>query len=615
MITKTARRRTPFVLAAIVWLAALAAAHWDTVSRLENLTLDWNLRSLAARLPADPGIIIIDIDEPTLEAMVPEYGRYPWTRAVYGQLLEGLARQQPAAIVFDILFIDPQKEHMADDLYFVRTASALPNVYFPMVRLSAPPQAERGNGYPLKNLKNATAGPEADPEARAALLLPLQGLTDTGRLGTINVFADADGVVRRYPMQLNTYGWRIPSLPVRVARDRGYAVPEAESLVITWHGPPKSYATVSFFDVFTDLERKNPQRPTHEFRDKIVIIGTTASGLHDLKVTPMGADFPGTEILATTIGNLKNGERLRLAPAWVMPALTAVVLLVLATAFTRGVSPLPMGIGLLLFSLALVVGGWAGLAFGRTVIPVVSPLLFAWIFFVPSAVRAYWLERRDRQRVTQLFSRFLDPRVVTGLVEKGETDASLSGQKREITVLFSDIQGFTSLSERKSAPEIVDLLNRYFSLQVEVIFRHQGTLDKYIGDAIMAFWGAPTDQPDHARRALECAREMEQTLLRFRQELGPEGENFNIGIGLHTGEAVVGFIGSPVHRQDYTVIGDTVNTASRIEGATRGRSRILVSAAVRDACHAQCAFTDHGLVTLKGKEGKIHLFEPTWETS
>ena len=340
--------------------------------------------------------------------MVPEYGRYPWTRAVYGQLLEGLARQQPAAIVFDILFIDPQKEHMADDLYFVRTASALPNVYFPMVRLSAPPQAERGNGYPLKNLKNATAGPEADPEARAALLLPLQGLTDTGRLGTINVFADADGVVRRYPMQLNTYGWRIPSLPVRVARDRGYAVPEAESLVITWHGPPKSYATVSFFDVFTDLEHKNPQRPTNEFRGKIVIIGTTASGLHDLKVTPMGADFPGTEILATTIGNLKNGERLRLAPPWVMPALTAVVLLVLATAFMRGVSPLPMGIGLLLFSLTLVVGGWAGLAFGRTVIPVVSPLLFAWIFFVPSAVRAYWLERRDRQRVTQLFSRFLD---------------------------------------------------------------------------------------------------------------------------------------------------------------------------------------------------------------
>jgi len=107
-IIKTTWRRTPFVLAVFVWLAALAGAHWDAVNRLDNLYLDWNLRSLAARLPADPGIVMIDIDEPTLEAMVPEYGRYPWTRAVYGQLLEGLARQQPAAIVFDILFIDPQ---------------------------------------------------------------------------------------------------------------------------------------------------------------------------------------------------------------------------------------------------------------------------------------------------------------------------------------------------------------------------------------------------------------------------------------------------------------------------------------------------------------------------
>src|SRR3990172_1603844 len=198
-ITKTARRRTLFVLAAFVWLAALAAAHWDTAGRLDNLYLDWNLRRLAAQHPADPGIVMIDIDEPTLEAMVPEYGRYPWTRAVYGQLLEGLARQRPAAIVFDILFIDPQKEHMADDLYFVRTAVALPNVFLPMVLMSAPPQAERGNGYPLKNLKNATAGPKADPEARAALLLPLQGLTDTGRLGTINVFSHADDLLRLYP--------------------------------------------------------------------------------------------------------------------------------------------------------------------------------------------------------------------------------------------------------------------------------------------------------------------------------------------------------------------------------------------------------------------------------
>jgi adenylate cyclase len=614
-ITNAAQRRTPFVLAVIVWLAAIAAAHWDAAGRLENLYLDWNLRSLATRLVPDPDIVLIDIDEPTLEAMVPEYGRYPWSRAVFGQLLEGLARQQPAAIVFDILFIDPQKEHVADDLYFIRTAAAMPGVYFPMVRLSAPPQVERENGYPLKQLTNAVAGPTAEPGARAAMLLPLPGLTQTGRIGTINVFADADGIIRSYPIYLDTYGWRIPSLPARVARDLGYPVPGSGNLMLTWHGPPRSYRRVSFYDVYSDLERRQPQRPAHEFRGKIVIVGTTASGLHDLKLTPMGADFPGTEVLATTLDNLKNGERLRVAPAWLVPALTALMLVALASAFARGVGVLTIGLGWLAASVATAAAVWAALVQVRLYVPVVVPLLLGgWFYYLLAALRAWRLERENRRRVTSLFSRFLDPRVVKGLVEKGETDAALSGQKREITVLFSDIQGFTALSERKSASEIVDLLNRYFSLQVEVIFRHEGTLDKYIGDAIMAFWGAPTDQPDHACRALACAREMEQTLIRFKQEAGTDGEHFDIGIGLHSGEAVVGFIGSPEHRQDYTVIGDTVNTASRIEGATRGRGRILVSAAVRAACD-KYTFTDHGAVKLKGKEEPVRLFEPKWESS
>jgi adenylate cyclase len=246
-------------------------------------------------------------------------------------------------------------------------------------------------------------------------------------------------------------------------------------------------------------------------------------------------------------------------------------------------------------------------------VPVVIAIVFGgWFYYLLAALRAWMLEHRHRQRVTMLFSRFLDPRVVAGLVGEGADAAALCGQKRDVTVLFSDIRGFTTLSERKSPQEIVELLNRYFSRQVEVIFRHQGTLDKYIGDAIMAFWGAPTDQPDHAQRALAAARDMEQELLRFREELGPEGQHFDIGIGLNSGEAVVGFIGSPEHRQDYTVIGDTVNTAARIEGATKGRARILVSEATRKACAGAAEFSDHGQVVLKGKGETVHLFEPRW---
>ncbi len=604
--------RFPFVLAAAVWLLAAASLGVGLAPRLETPLLDWNLKRLAERLPPDPDIVLLDIDEPTLAAMAPAYGRYPWSRAVYGALLEGLARQQPRAVLFDILFVDPHKEHAQDDLYFIEVARKLPNAYFSMVRL---PAAVDEQGIALKQVKGVTPTPAAKPEARAALLLPLPGLADTGRIGAINVSTDADGVIRRYPLYHDLAGWRLPALPARVAADLGYAVPDESEQMLVWHGPARSYKTISLHAVLTDLERSRPQRPADEFRDKIVIVGTTAPGLHDIKLTPMGADFPGPEVVATAIDNLKHGERLRGVPAWSMPAAAAAALMLLALAFARGVSPARVGAWLLAASALLAVGGWAALVYARAALPVTGVMVFSWLYFLPAAVRAFWLERQQRQRVTQLFSRFLDPRVVTGLVEKGETDATLTGQKREITVLFSDIRGFTTLSEQKTPQQVVDLLNRYFSLQVEVIFRHGGTLDKYIGDAIMAFWGAPTDQPDHARRALDAAREMEQTLLKFREELGPDGEHFDVGIGINSGEAVVGFIGSPEHRQDYTVIGDTVNTASRIEGATKGRARILVSEATRTAIGPGIAYKDHGFAKLKGKGEEVHLYEPLWDQS
>ena len=291
------------------------------------------------------------------------------------------------------------------------------------------------------------------------------------------------------------------------------------------------------------------------------------------------------------------------------------LLLTLATGFSRGLSVLRLGAMAGVLTLVLLVAGWASVQFWRTTFPVVAPILFgAWFYYLLTALRAWMLERTGRQKATQMFGRFLDPRVVSGLLESGGTEAAMAGQKRNLTVLFSDIRGFTALSERRTPQQIVDLLNRYFSLQVEIIFRHQGTLDKYIGDAIMAFWGAPADQPDHARRALAAARDMEQALLNFKTALGDEGKDFDVGIGLCSGDAVVGMIGAP-SRMDYTVIGDTVNTASRIEGATKGRARILVSEATVRAVGDAVRFVDHGWVAVKGKEDKVHLYEPIWETT
>nr|WP_265584019.1 adenylate/guanylate cyclase domain-containing protein [Chitinimonas koreensis] len=208
-----------------------------------------------------------------------------------------------------------------------------------------------------------------------------------------------------------------------------------------------------------------------------------------------------------------------------------------------------------------------------------------------------------------MFQRFLDPRVVGDLVARGEIDTGAIAESREITVLFSDIRGFTTLSETRSPEAIVSLLNRYFSTQVEIIFRHGGTLDKFIGDAIMAFWGAPVHDPDHARHAVAAAIEMSQALVRFKAELTDLGQDFDIGIGLNSGPAVVGFVGSN-DRLDYTAIGDTVNLASRIEGQTKGVARVLVAESTRLAAGEAFAYRDCGLHHVKGREQEVRLFEP-----
>ena len=603
-------KRIPYLLAITIWLAALAFSMTELGERIESPLLDWNLRQLAARSSPDPDIVILDIDEPTLAALAPEYGRYPWSRAVYGALIEGLTRQRPRAIVFDILLIDPHKEHAADDLYLIRAVHAAGNVFFPLVRLPGGAAAD-ADGVFLAQVPGLERGARAEAQARAALLLPLPGLTATGRIGAINAEPEADGVVRRYPLLHPAGGWFIPSLPARVAQELGYALPAADTLGLLWHGPARSYRTLSLHEVLADFERRAPARPPDEFTGKVVIVGASAPGLADLKQTPMAPSYPGTEIIATALDNLKHAERLEFAPRWSGALLTALALAVLATASGAGLGLFGLGALTLGLSAGIGAGAFAGVVGWHYAVPVVVPIVFGgWIYYLLTALRAWLLERRDRQRVTQLFGRFLDPRVVAELVARRGAEIATGGERREITVLFSDIRGFTTLSEQRPAQEVVELLNRYFRLQVEVIFRHQGTLDKYIGDAIMAFWGAPTDQPDHARRALAAAQEMEQTLLRFQRELGPAGAEFEVGIGLCSGEAVVGFIGSPEHRQDYTVIGDAVNTAARIETATKDRARVLVSETTRAAAGSEYRFRDHGRVALKGKEAKVHLYEP-----
>jgi len=313
-------------------------------------------------------------------------------------------------------------------------------------------------------------------------------------------------------------------------------------------------------------------------------------------------------MVATAIDNLKNQNPLREFSTTYRIVLTLLLIGLIFTGFARNVGPLRIALALLLTTALLSAISYL-LLHQRWLFSVVSPLLIAWLYFGASALYAYWHERKERERSVQIFSRFLDPRVVKELIARGESALSLKSESRQLTVLFSDIRGFTTLSEQRTAEQVVDLLNHYFSQQVQAVFRHNGTMDKFIGDAIMAFWGAPVDDPQQADNAVAAALEMSDVLAQFRDELPEELRGFDIGIGIHTGPAVVGFIGSE-NRLDYTAIGDTVNLASRIEGQTKGVARVLVSGDTRALCSDKFDFIDHGSYKVKGRNQEVQLFEP-----
>lgn len=602
----------PFRAAAALLLvtALLELGQLHLLEGVEGRVSDFLVRIHARDLAPDPDIVIVDIDEPSLARMQEAAGKFPWPRSVYGELVAGIEAQKPSAIVFDIVLADEDTRDPEFDRAFNRSLKGLRNVYLPMVRLDPAGDAK---GVPVAQVAEVLGlGRSASAQADARIqILPPQIVDEEhwSRSGVINFLEDGDGVGRRYWVAMPAYGWRLPSLPARVARGLGLTVPDAESIVLNWRGGTGAFARVSFADLYQDFGRKKRARPSDELKDKIAVVGVTAAALGDLRVTPLSNIHPGVEILATAIDNLKNRRWMNRVSDAVRMMLAAAMLALVFTAFRLGRNPVETGAALAAVSAALLGAQYAALGAGL-LLPTVLPLGFAWVLYLFGAMLAYLKEKRSREQAVRLFSRFLNPAVVRKIVDQGETIESLSGRTRQISILFSDIRGFTTLSETRPPQEIVALLNRYFSRQVGVVFRHGGTLDKFIGDCIMAFWGAPLDDPKHAEHAVAAALEMEQVLIAFKRELGEAGLDFDVGIGVHSGSAVVGFIGAE-QKLDYTAIGDSVNLASRIEGLTKdAHCRILVSRETMAACHNSFEFTARGFYKVKGRTQEVELFEP-----
>ena len=603
-------RRLPggrwLALAALFALLATADYGWFDATRIiDQRGGDVLLALNAQRRPQSDKVVIVDIDQKSLEEMNDDAGSWPWPRSVHGELIEHIAAQNPQAIVFDILFNEPDVFRPEHDAAFAEAVAQHPNVWLAMTLNS------NGTGAVVSELPPSVgARPVGNPKpgTRLPILLPLvvAQYPEAMRGGLINFTPDSDGTARHHLLHTDRSGWRFPALAARVTAAAGYRRPETGQLMLNWRS---GWQHVSYADLYLDSLRRIPQRSADEFKGKIMVIGTAAPGLTDFRVTPLGNTYPGVEILATALDNLARGDWLREVRRATMLPLSLALIALLAAGFARNVSPQRVLMSMIATSLVAIAASWLFLI-GGTFVPVLGVLAFGWAYYLVASGLAYLDERARRLRTANLFSRFLDARVVAELIDKGEIDFRQQAEAREISVLFSDIRGFTALSEVAAPEAVVAMLNDYFSRQVGVIFAHGGTLDKFIGDAIMAFWGAPASQPDHAARAVSAALEMSEALEEMRGQLGAIGAELEIGIGIHSGNAVVGLIGSN-DRLDYTAIGDAVNLASRVESTTKGIARVLVTEATRNAAGDAFAWRDCGVHRVKGREEGVRLFEPS----
>jgi len=570
--------------------------------RLDHFGEDALLALHAQHRPPPDTVVLVDIDQASLDhpQMLELAGNWPWPRLVHGELVNYLVQQKARAILFDVMFSEPDVFRAESDAAFASAIQSSPvPVYLPLV-IAADGAPSKLSALPA--IMGVVPEAKSNPDAALPLLAPKALPPQVWRTGIINFAQDEDQIGRKIDLFRAYEGWHLPHMVGRAAQELGVALPQQQSVVLNWYARP--FLHLPYHSLYLKALSSGAETDPR-LAGKVIIVGSTAPGLGDFHPTPLGARTPGPELMATAMANLQNKDWLRpVHPAW-STALAVLLVLLTALGYRRAMHPSAILLGATIFTAAAIVLAYMLLDRNLQWFPF-SALAIGWTAQLGHGLDAYLRERRRRKETTDLFGRFLDPNVVQQLTDRNASAEARVGRTQEITILFSDIRGFTTLSETHRAEEIVELLNQYFDLQVEAIFDCGGTLDKFIGDAIMAFWGAPVECENHAVSAVTAALAMSDQLEKFRQALDFP---FEIGIGIHTGEAVVGFIGAK-KRLDYTAIGDTVNLASRIEGKTAGVSRILVSESTREACGDQFEFIYHGEYAVKGRSQPVKLYEP-----
>ncbi|HTV54868.1 MAG TPA: adenylate/guanylate cyclase domain-containing protein [Terriglobia bacterium] len=607
----------------------------------ERRSLDWRFRAFAEPGRASRDIVIVALDDPSFSSrdMLDNFGRWPWRRELYAGLVHYLHTWGVRAIGIDLIFAgaDP---HAGDDAQF---AEALAERLDVVLAFDLNQGIFQENDPAEENRLRARPARFAMPvEERVPLFLnhysgidlPEESFLKRSRIGCVTIQPDSSGPIRAVT-PLFRFGDRFyPSFPLAVASlatggklqatvrpgpalefdGRRIPIDSQGRELIRWYGPAYTYKHYSVWQVFNsalESERgQKPDIPPEAFRNKIVLIGATAAGT-DLHANAFSANFPGVEIHATVIDNLLKGDFLRVAdPRASLVAILGLALLMAGVVYAvdSAVTHTLLAALASLAYLAIV----AGFFTARHVwVPVVAPLAAGGLAFTGSTLARYATEGREKSRYRKTLTRYLSPELVKTIMDDFNWEG-IHAEKRMLTVLFSDIRGFTSFSEEFPAETVVKTLNEHLNLMVSVIFKHQGTLDKFVGDCVMAFWGAPLPEPRHAERAARAALEMIEGVEKLNQKWQSEGRpTLKIGVGINTGEMLFGNIGSE-QRMDFTVIGDAVNLASRLESATR-QKELQASIIISDATYQQVRDVAQvrplGEILVKGKAQKVTTYE------
>jgi adenylate cyclase len=632
----------------------------DFMQRLEAQAYDARVRLFMPN-KVDPRIVIIDIDEKTLI----NEGRWPLARDKWATLVRQLFDHYRIRVMgFDVAFPEPDTSSGLPTLERIATTELKDDASYrafldrnrasldydklfadevakhPVVLgFFLSPKQERSGVLPPPIYDISNIG-DRNERFRYTLATGFSGNRPelqkaAAAAGHLAPSLDIDGVTRRIPMfmRLDNGFYEAMSLavtrmylgnaPIKIRTDKagsgrdqqswvtdidisGHVIPldDAMAALVPFRGPRNSFRYISATDVMRGV------LPENDLVDKIAIVGTSAQGLLDIRTTPVGEDYPGVEVHANMISGILDGTIKQRPPEAAGIHVFTVLLLGLPLAFLL---PRMTALGSTLATLGTLVVLFAGNVYAWQgqgyIVNIATPALMVVMLYFINMAYGFFMEARSRQLITGLFGTYV-PKELVAEMAKNPEEYSMRGESRVMTVLFSDVRDFTSISEGLTAEQLKDMMNTYLTAMTEVIQEKRGTIDKYIGDAIMAFWGAPLIDPDHTAHAVGASLDMQRRIRALDDDFIKRGwPLLNIGVGINCGEMNVGDMGSRFRRA-YTVMGDAVNIASRLEGLTKEYGiGILVSESMVDAAPG-FVYREIDKVVVKGRQEGIRIFEP-----